>query len=243
MAVIATFSVKGGVGKTTTAINLAWEAAQDGRVLVWDLDPQGAATWLLQAKPKLKGSAEALVQGKTNPTKAIRSTAFDGIDVLPADDSYRDLELALDAAKKSRKRVEKVLAPLLQDYDTVILDVPPGSSVLAENVLRAADIVVVPVVPGALARRSLEQVNALLRTKKDSPKVVALLSMLDKRKSAHKAVVEEFAHDPSVTDIAIPYNAAVERVGERRAPIATFAPRTAAARQYRVLWNHISSLS
>ena len=96
MKVIAVYSTKGGVGKTTTAVNLAWEAAKHFRVLLWDLDPQGAATYLMQVKPKLKGGVGELVAGDRKAASVIRSTGVDGIDVLPADASYRDLDLVFD---------------------------------------------------------------------------------------------------------------------------------------------------
>ncbi len=145
------YSTKGGVGKTTTAVNLAWEAAKEFRVLLWDLDPQGATTFLLQVKPKVKGGVGRLVAGRSKVTGVIRSTDFDNLDVLPADASYRDLDLVLDHAKKSEHRVAKILEHVDGDYDVVILDCPPGAGLVAENAVYSAHAVVVPLVPSPLS--------------------------------------------------------------------------------------------
>ena len=105
MKVVAVYSTKGGVGKTTTAVNLAYEAAKSFRVLLWDLDPQGATTFLLQVKPKIKGGVGALVDGKSKVTGAIRSTDYDHLDLLPADALPR-----LRPAHEQRKhRTERLL--------------------------------------------------------------------------------------------------------------------------------------
>ena len=97
MKIYATYNIKGGVGKTATAVNLAYLAARDGyRVLLWDLDPQAAATFLFRVRPRVKGGGKALIQG-TRPGGAIKGTDFDGLDLLPADFTYRNLDLLLDA--------------------------------------------------------------------------------------------------------------------------------------------------
>ena len=153
MKVVAVYSTKGGVGKTTTAVNLAWEAAREFRVLLWDLDPQGAATFLLQVKPKVKGGVGALVSGDTKVGDVIRSTSNDALNVIPGDASYRDLDLVFDSAKKSERRVARILEKVADDYDVVILDCPPGASLVAENALFSADAVVVPLVPSPLSMR------------------------------------------------------------------------------------------
>src|SRR4030095_4547021 len=98
---LATYNIKGGVGKTTAAVNLAYLAAGDGRrTLLWDLDPQGAASYLLRIGPRVKGGGKALIRGKTSLDQAVKPTEFDRLDLVPADFTYRNLDLVLDAAKK-----------------------------------------------------------------------------------------------------------------------------------------------
>ncbi|MCU1557717.1 MAG: Cellulose biosynthesis protein BcsQ [Microbacteriaceae bacterium] len=242
MKVVAVYSIKGGVGKTTTAVNLAWEAARDFRVLLWDLDPQGAATYLLQVKPKLKGGVDSLVRGKTATGTAVRSTPYEQLDVLPADDSYRELDLMLDAAKKSTQRIEKVLESVADDYDVVILDCPPGASLVAENAMRAADIVVVPLVPSPLSLRSLDQVKGIVAESSRPAPILGFLSMVDRRKSVHWEAVESLhAERKEVADIVVPSAVVVERMGTERAPVATYAPRAEAALAYEELSKRVLS--
>lgn len=242
MKVVAVYSVKGGVGKTTTAVNLAWEAAKSYRVLLWDLDPQAASTWLLDVRPKLKGGAEALVRGKTKIGQVVRDTGYRNLDVLPADESYRDLEHALDQAKHSTRRLAMVLGPLARTYDVVILDCPPGASLLAHNVITAADVVVLPLQPSPLSARSLQQVRDVVRSEKKPPKIIGFISMADRRKTGHRAAI---AHLPSqekeMTEVVVPNTIYVERMGAERAPLAVFAPRTEAAEAFAQLWDEVAA--
>ena len=237
MKVVAVYSTKGGVGKTTAAVNLAWEAARDLRVLVWDLDPQGAATYLLNVKPKLKGGIDALISGKTTAGSVVKSTAFAGLDVMPADDSYRELELVFDGVKNSTHRIAKVLDAVKRDYDIVILDCPPGASLVAENTIHVADVVVLPLVPSPLALRSLDQVRQIVVTTAKKTPVLAFLSMVDRRKSAHRLAVQSLSHDNrDVIDVIVPSTVVIERMGSERGPVSTFAPSTEAAHAFGELW-------
>ncbi len=216
MKVVAVYSIKGGVGKTTTAVNLAWQASRSLRVLLWDLDPQGAATYLLEVKPKLKGGVDSLVRGKTSAGAAIRSTAYDRVDVIPADDSYRELDLVFDAAKKSTQRIEKILDGVSDYYDVVILDCPPGASLVAENALRAADLVVVPLVPSPLSLRSLKQVEGIVAESSRPVPILGFLSMVDRRKAAHRVAVEQLHREhKQVIDLAVLGLAPVDHREER----------------------------
>lgn len=244
MKVVAVYSTKGGVGKTTAAVNLAWEASQSFRVLLWDLDAQGASSYLLEVKAKVKGGIESLVSGTMVAGDAIRHTAYENLDILPADDSYRELDLVFDAAKKSTKRVEKVLATLGENYDVVILDCPPGASLVAENAVQAADVVVVPLVPSPLSLRSLEQVAHVVAGAADPTPLLGFLSMVDRRKTSHRAAAESLHRkNTMVSDILVPSAVVVERMGAERAPIATYAPNSEAARAYEQLWKRIASIA
>jgi chromosome partitioning protein len=156
--VYATYNIKGGVGKTSTAVNLAHLAARNGlRVLIWDLDPQAAATFLFRVRPKVKGGGKALVRGTRSLDDAIKATDFDRLDLLPADFSYRYMDLQLDGMRRPTHRIRQLLQPLSDEYDVVFLDCPPSISLLSENVLHAVDTLLVPMIPATLSVRTFDQ--------------------------------------------------------------------------------------
>ena len=169
MRIYATYNIKGGVGKTTTAVNLAYLAAEAGlRTVLWDLDPQGAASFMFRVKPRVKGGGRALISGKRPLDDAIKGTDFDNLDLIPADFTYRNMDLLLDAGDaksgdapggKPARKLSKLLAPLAAEYDAVFLDCPPSVSLVSENVLHAADVIVVPLIPTTLSVRTLEQLS------------------------------------------------------------------------------------
>src|SRR5450755_3459961 len=234
--VLATYNIKGGVGKTSAAVNLAYLAAADGaRVLLWDLDPQGASTYLFRVKPKIRGGGAKLVRLRSDVEELIKGTDHPGLDLLPADFSYRHMDLALDDVKRPTRRLARVLEPLLGDYDYIFLDCPPSISLVSESVFEAADALIVPVIPATLSSRTLEQLAALVDS---GPQLLDFFSMVDRRRKLHREVMEQVrAARPGVLAAAIPASAVVERMGSKRAVIADFAPRSAAAAAYRALWD------
>ena len=236
---IALYNIKGGVGKTSAAVNLAWAAAEEGaRVLLWDLDPQGAASYLLRIRPKVRGGGAKLVRGKSDPAALLKGSDHARLDLLPADFSYRNLDLALDATKRPTQGLTRVLAPIAGDYDYVFLDCAPAISLASESVFAAADMLLVPLIPTPLSLRTYEQLRDFVgdEVPKPRPRILAFLSMTDGRKSLHRDVAAELAGDGGVLSAAIPAASDVERMGSQRRALAQFAPNGRAARAYGALW-------
>jgi chromosome partitioning protein len=237
--IFATYNIKGGVGKTAAAVNLGYLAAKDGfRVLLWDLDPQGAASYLFRIKPRVKGGGKGLIRGTKSIDSAIKGTDFDGLDLLPADFTYRNLDLLLDSAKRPARRLAALLAPLKAEYDAVFLDCPPSISLLSESVLHAADLLLVPLIPTTLSVRTLDQLTEFIGDfNGDRPDVLAFFSMIDRRKRLHTQIAVDLpAQRPDFAATVIPALSVIEQMSVQRAPVAAFSPRSQAARQYGRLW-------
>jgi chromosome partitioning protein len=237
--VLATYNIKGGVGKTSAAANLAYLSAGEGsRTLLWDLDPQGASTYLFRVKPRVAGGAAGLVRLRTEAAGEIRATDHPGLDLLPADFSLRHMDLELDRFKRPAERLGRVLAPLREAYDVVFLDCPPSISLLSESVFAVADALLVPVIPAALSARTLE---ALERMAAGGPRVLAFFSMFDPRRELHRAAVTQLRRDHRMTMLgaAVPACEEVERMGVERGVVAAFAPGSPAAFAYAALWRDV----
>jgi cellulose biosynthesis protein BcsQ len=239
MKIVAAYNIKGGVGKTATAVNIAYLAAADGyRVLLWDLDPQAAASFLFRVKPRVKGGGKALIAGKRPIDDAIKATDFENLDLLPADFTYRNLDLHLDGERKSATRLRSLLSPLRREYDLVVLDCPPSISLLSENVLHAADLLLVPLIPTTLSVRTLDQLTEFVAGFEGKrPQILAFISMIDRRKRLHREIAETLPTERAdVAATAIPALSAIERMSVQRAPVTASAPRSLGARYYADLW-------
>ena len=239
--VLASYNIKGGVGKTSTAVNLAYLAARAGlRTLVWDLDPQGASSFLFRIKPKVKGGGDRLLTGATDVGGLIRGTDVERLDLLPADFSYRRMELALDAYKKPARRLGRVLAPVLDEYEYVFLDCPPSVSLVSESVFGAADGLLVPLIPATLSMRTFPQLERIVRDAADPPEILGFFSMVDGRKRMHREVIETMTREhPGLLAAVIPAASDIERMGLHRSPVGEFAPRGSAGRAYEALWAEV----
>ena len=242
---MATYGIKGGVGKTSAAVNLAALCALEGRrTLLWDLDPQGAAGFLLQLKPKGKVAGVDVLSGDRPLSDAVRKTTVPGLDLLPADVSLREADLVLRGAKRPDRQLARLLKTIRGSYDVAFLDCPPALSKLSENVFAAVDVLLLPLIPAPLSLLTYDQVLTFLDAMDGpKPRVHPFFSMVDARKRLHAEVRGQLmSRTTTVLAGWVPAAAAVERMGITHQPVVVGEPRSPAAQGYRDLWSEISGL-
>lgn len=236
MAVVAVYSVKGGVGKTTIATNLAWCSAVLSRrqTLLWDLDASGGSGFLLGAEHPAKRNAALVLLDRQNPSKLAEPTATPNLDILVADESLRQIDGQLAALGK-RKRLLRIAEALSKDYERIVLDCPPVLNELSAQVIRAADVIIVPLPPSPLASRAIETIrDDIAANHKQHPPILPVISMYDGRRKVH-AEARAAAPDWPV----IPMASVVEQMAVRRMPLGAFAATSPAAQAFARLWTAI----
>ena len=237
MKIVATYSIKGGVGKTTTAANLAWAAAKEGkRTLLVDLDPQGASSFYFRVRPRDGQKSKQLLKGGDTLLEGIRASDHEGLDLLPAHLSYRHFDVLLDGMKKSRTRLKSALKAAEEDYDLVVLDAPPNITLLSENLFDASDLILVPVIPTPLSERTWNQLVEFFEAH-DLPrnKLRPFFSMAQPRSRIHKQTMTRLREGERFLQVVVPQSADIERMAERREPVMVYASSREAGQACRAL--------
>ena len=238
MSVVAIYNMKGGVGKTTTAVTLSYFAAADGhRTLLWDLDPQGASSFAFRIRPRVPGFGRRALKTGELLAAAIKETDYNNLDLLPADFTYRKLDRLLGHFGRPKDAVAALLGTIARDYDTVWLDCPPGFSLLTEALFAAVDAVLVPTIPTTLSLRTVARMIKWAERSDAASDVAAFFNMVDRRKTLHRRACEWSTRQSEIFLAGqIPYASAVEQMGILRMPLPVFAPREPATRAFAAVW-------
>ncbi len=243
MKVIACYSMKGGVGKTASAVNLAYLAAKSGfKTLLIDLDPQGASSFYFRVKPSSKKWSERFFGAYEDLVKTIKASDFANLDIIPAHLSFRNFDSFFAEVKERKSRLKNILKGLGKEYDLIVLDCPPSISNLSEAIFVASNLILVPVIPTTLSERTFEQ---LLEFFDDNDykksKIVPFFSMVQSQKNLHKLTMEVMSSKYAFLNSIIPYSADVENMGEHKAPIDVFAKLKPANFAYIKLWTEVAA--
>lgn len=245
MISFALYSIKGGVGKTTSCVNLAHLAAKDGfSTLLWDLDPQSAATFYLGEKSSVNGSVKELLNKEETLPEFVRPSKYKNLSYIPGHLKNRHSDVLLSDLKGSKKQFKKIIGSVKSNFDYLFLDCPPTLNLLAENLFKAADFILVPIVPSALSERTYDQLMAFfVKENLDLRKIVPFFSLVDLRRSIHLKTMEAFrANKPKILNNKIPNLSLFEKMGEEQAPVSAFSYNSRASYAYRSLWQELKSM-
>lgn len=202
--------------------------------MLWDLDAQAAATYILGGSAPAGDAARAVLERELSPARAIRETEVERLSLLPGDASIRSLDLLFGQMDR-RKRIRKIVDEVAPDFDRIILDCPPGLGATTEQLIRAASLIVVPLVPSALSMRGFAEFRQHLDIHhKGGPPLLPVFNMVDRRRLGHRSLLESWPDVP-----VIPASSQIEAMAERRQPLAMFAPRAPALQAFRALWSTI----
>lgn len=258
MKTIAITNQKGGVGKTTTAINLSFYLAKNhgARVLLIDFDPQGNASsgldidkLSLRSADNLQGLPTMLdvISGESSLVDAIQATNFKNLSVAPSTPQLADAEVGLSTISNRFTRLRDALRTVSDDYDIAVIDSPPSLSLLTLNVLAAADSVLLPVQAEFYALEGLTQLLETMKLVRQTINPVlellgVLVTMMDSRTALSQQVYEEVAkHFPGkVMETTIPRNVRLAEAPSHGLPVGAYDRFSKGARAYKAVASEVA---
>ncbi len=245
MKTLTLYNLKGGVGKTAAAVNLAYLAAEAGyRTLLCDLDPQGATSFYLRVRPPKGLTVQTLIRGGRPLRESVRESDYPNLDLLPAALSFRRLDRELGKKNHPKKRVSLSFEGFGKRYDLLVIDAPPSIGLEGENLLRAADLTLIPVIPSVLSINAFDQILRFAEKRKlPREQLYPFVSMADARKKLHRDLIPRVvALGKGRITAVIPYASVVEQMGLTREPVVVSNRKAKASLAFRQLWEETVAL-
>ena len=244
MKIISVYNMKGGVGKTTLCVNLAYIASTKGlKTLLLDLDPQGASSYYFRIRASRKFNSKGLLKGGKKLDKAIKASDYENLDLIPASMTFRNLDLKLDSSGEGNKQLKKILKMFKNEYDLVFIDSPPNISLVSENIITASDQIIIPVIPTPLSLEAYRKMKVFLEKKINKSKIVSVFSMVDGRKKLHRDIMAEVREEEkSFLRSFIPFKTEFEKMGLRREPLPAYSKSSAITKKLLEIYNEVMKL-
>ncbi|MDA8197406.1 MAG: ParA family protein [Actinomycetota bacterium] len=245
MKTVMFYNQKGGVGKTSIAVNFAYLAASEGfRTLLWDLDPQASATFILRGDDDDAPKASKIVSEESSLDELAISSNYNNLFLLASSLKMRLFAEKLAESKNPVKRLTRILEATQDEFDLTVIDAPPNLTGLSETVISAIDLVVVPLQPSPLAVRSSQVMIDHLASIGLSEKCVALYNMVDLRRIGHRVAISETEPIGKLPKLRsfIPYSADIEKMAITREPLPVISHSSKSSLAIQGLYNEISNL-